>query len=170
MKSLIIYFFSFFISVFIAKIYEKKRDKDTSDKKIKQLLKKFLWISLIIIFPVLVATFRYNTGTDYNIYRLFYYYNELNGLKYFIRVDGTITEYLSWLVLEISRIIFGNLNGYFFLSSFITLFFFTLAIDNFKDKINMPFALFIFYLFIYPITLNLVRQMMAVAICLQIFI
>lgn len=130
---------------------------------------KFMSLALVILLPTIIAGIRYYVGTDYEIYQKFYTYAEYLGVKYFIRQDGTISELLFYLVLTLGRIIFNNYNGFLFLASFITNMFVIYSLDYHKEKINMPFSLLIYYLLLYPTSLNIVRQMMAVSIIIYAY-
>lgn len=155
-KSLIIYSLAFIISLFLCYIYEKRIDKSSKKTRI-------LWMLIIIMPTVLVSGLRYGIGIDFWGYDE--QFNEVIAgsnvnYRYYLK------EPLNLLLIYIGNIFFKCSQGYFFIYSFLTMFFVYKAIENYKDKMSMTLSLFIFYMVYYLVSFNIIRQMLAIVIIL----
>ncbi len=150
--STIIYSFAFAISLVLCYIYEKKVDK-------AECKNRLLWMILIIAPVVILAGLRYGIGIDYFEYEENFYQNKFEkGFSYFIK------EPLNFLIMQISHFIFPNSVVIFFVYSLITMVVLFLAIEYYKHRMSVTFALFIFYMTYYLVSYNIIRQMIAVMI------
>lgn len=150
--STIIYSFAFAISLVLCYIYEKKVDK-------AECKNRLLWMILIIAPVVILAGLRYGIGIDYFEYKGNFYQNKFSeGFSYFVK------EPLNLLIMEISHLVWPNSVPMFFAYSVITMVVFFLAIEYFRDRMSITFALFIFYMTYYLVSYNIIRQMIAVMI------
>lgn len=107
----------------------------------------------------LVPAFRGLTGTDTAMYKTVYLYGE--------------AAYTRWSDIEKGYIAINNffqkflpLPAFFFLVSFVTIYLYLLSIDSFRDRIDMYVAAFILFTGNYLLSMNIMRQMLAVSICL----
>ena len=157
-KSVIIYLITIFLPVFFSYLYQKYANTKS---------KKIILFTLIIIIPLLVSTFRYNVGIDYNSYRE-YYSTIIN--RYITGIEmPTQLEYGFILLNILSYLIFKNAQGVFLLKSLLFLVFSIGGIIKFKDKISLPISVLIFMTFFYSASFNGVRQLIAVAIIFYSF-
>lgn len=163
-SSIAIYASGFSLSLLLMFLYRKFVDLSKIKNSICRFLLKILCAFIVASPLIAIATLRFETGTDYEIYERFYQLNEENGINYFIRSDGTISELLFWIILECSRVVFQDVHGFFFLASTITLLLVFFALDRYKNKLNICLAYFVFLLVLFPTSLNIVRQMIAVAV------
>lgn len=150
--STIIYSSIFAISLGLCYIYERKVDQTT-------VKNRFLWTILIIAPTVILSGLRYGIGIDYFEYEENFYQNKFaKGFSYFVK------EPLNLLIMEISHAICPNSIVMFFTYSLMTMFVFFLAIEHYRDRMSITFALFIFYMTYYLVSYNIIRQMIAVMI------
>lgn len=157
--SIIIYMFTFGISLFACKLYQNYCIKKDD---LMKCYKRFIWILLIIAGPVFISAIRYDVGTDYlNYVTLFKDINSL-PLNFIIKRYGNEPLYL--IINKIAYILFKKPWGVFFLSSLIIHTFTMLGIDFFKEHLSMPMALFIYYMYHFNYGLNGIRQMIAISI------
>lgn len=161
--SVLIYGISFFISIYISFRYEKWMDSEQLNRK---YMNEILWVLLIIMPVVLISTFRYGIGTDY-----FNYVRITEEIRV-LPVDFLFTKYfystepLFVLLTKISTVVFSNYVGFFFVSSFVINFLIVKSLMTYKIKSLLPFGLFISYMLHFSISLNIVRQMLAVSVVL----
>ena len=126
------------------------------NKKIKKIFK-----ILTILFPSVIAGIRYGIGTDY----LQVYYPFFEELKQGIIVNRMRNFEVGYVLINRVVILFnGDFNWVMFICSLITNYFIYKGLEEFKDKANLPFGIFLYMLLYYQKSFNLVRQMMAVAI------
>ncbi len=150
-NSICIYCFTFLISICMASLYKKRNNK----------LWKTIIFSLSILLPILIATIRYNVGTDFKGY-----YQSYTSIK--VKCNS-ITAILSYyqepmhvIINLIAYKLFDAFEGFLFLSSLLIMFFAFKGILNFKDKISsIQFAYFIFLLTLYHVSFNGIRQVIA---------
>lgn len=158
LTSLFLYFVVFIISISISKI----------NSKVKTTTNKLIIFSLSIFLPVLIATIRYKVGTDYMGYYESYkmivaYCHDLSSiLSYYQEPMHVVLNLLAYHV-------FNSYHGFLFFSSLIFMSFSFAMILNYKDKISVPMAYFIFFMTIYHLSFNCVRQMIAVSIIFYSF-
>lgn len=123
---------------------------------------KRICLIITIIVPALIAGLRYNVGTDYLMYEKSYYA---------IATGKSIGRYVDFEIgyYAINKLIYV-LNGEFwmvmFIMQFFTMFFIYKAIKNESNFIDSGFAMLTYMCFYYLSSLNLVRQSLAIAICI----
>ncbi|MFE5324053.1 EpsG family protein, partial [Paenibacillus sp. NPDC056579] len=119
---------------------------------------------LSCLIPVFVLGLRYDVGTDYFSYIDMYNYLSVIDFKLVDIINYTSVE-PGYIILNIiADKLFGNYQAVFFLAALITMLFSFLSIWYYKDKIFLGVTLFIYFIMIFPITFNAVRQSIAVAI------
>ncbi len=151
--SIIVYTLTFAISLTCIFLYKKIE---------KGKLERLFCLIGIILPPILLSTFRYGIGVDYHTYVS--NYNYFSNQFSFKSIFCSYQEPFSVILYFLAKIIFSNSIGFFLLSILITIVFTFLGIKNYKERISMPLALFIYYMFYYQISYNAVRQCIAVAI------
>ena len=119
-------------------------------------------ILLLCFLLALVAAFRGETGTDSLPYRLIYE----NPSLYFTRNDVEIGFKLLMFICNELGLSFRTL---FFIMNFFTSFFVIDAIQEEKDNIDINVALLVFALDFYLFSFNIMRQMLAISLCLWSF-
>ncbi|MFA6308367.1 MAG: EpsG family protein [Clostridia bacterium] len=158
-ESILIYSLTFFSSILLAWVYQKRLSK------LHKLVKVRVFGYIIIILPtVFLASVRNGIGTDFGYY--LNNYHVFQNTNIFIAIKETGEPFFTLLNYIANFLFFGQDWGIFFLSSFITMVFIVLTLDYFKKHISIPVAMFIFYMIFYLTTYNVVRQMIAVSIIL----
>lgn len=145
------------IAIATALIYLSIKIEEKTDNKILIYLSKII----AILFPAIIAGIRYNVGTDYaGVYEPLF--NEILSGE---TIDRARKFEIGYILLNRLVILFGgNFNIVMFLASIITITPIYIGLAHYKEKINVPFAFFLFMLLFYQKSFNLVRQMMSVAI------
>lgn len=148
--SVIIYILTIAITVFFTWNYEKKADTK---------LKKILLFLTIIAIPVIISTFRYKVGIDFDNYKE--YYDII--LRRFHAGEKMPPQFeIGFIIVNlIAYFIFNNAQGAFFLISLMFVVFSIGGIIKFKDKISIPIATLIFMTFYYSASFNGARQLLA---------
>ncbi|MEE6637646.1 EpsG family protein [Limosilactobacillus pontis] len=121
---------------------------------------KTIALVLISFLCALVATFRGNSGTDTSMYRTLYNFGE-----------ASITR---WVSIEPGYMFLNNIfkgvgvssNLFFGFLNLLTTFFVLLSIDREKNKVNVYVSSLIYFSTLYFQSFNIMRQALAVAICL----
>lgn len=119
---------------------------------------------LSLAIPVIIASLRYNVGTDYVNYVTIY--NNVSGLSLgqFL-TDSTLgIEIGFYTLIKLSELISNNSLFLFAISSFLTILFFHLGVVRYRLK-HPALVYLLFLLIIFPLTLNVVRQGIAISIC-----
>jgi len=121
-------------------------------------------IGFSLALPILVGALRFNVGTDYASYVSMYH--SLSNLplgRYFSDVFPQI-EVGFFLLIKLSKFIANTPYFLFAVSSLVTVIFFYLGLKRYK--VNHPALVYLlFLLIIFPLTLNIVRQGIAMSIC-----
>lgn len=134
----------------------------------KNIKHKIFFISLGILIPSLLAGFRdYSIGYDVLLYGKPWFekaceYDSLylflqNANEYNIGIGYAFVNYI------ISRLS-NNPHFFLFMYELLQLVLLYFAIKPFEDKINITFAFFIYYFSFYNLSLNILRQIMAILI------
>ena len=122
----------------------------------------FWMISLMI--PLLLSSLRWKVGTDYSTY--VYLYNtfaHIDSLAQFFQ--SILDTEPSFILLNILvKVIFDNYIFVFAFSALLILGFFYRAIEDYHEQSSVMLAVLVFLCLLFPTTLNIVRQMIAVAI------
>lgn len=124
-------------------------------------LKKILLLIFIGLFPILLAGLRsVKVGIDTSsIYYPYYYVKYcVSNISY----DGS--EFGFYCILKIGYYIFHSYNGVLFFIALLTFYLSIFGILYFKNRINVALASFLFLLFSFFDSLNIMRQMLAVAL------
>ena len=128
------------------------------DKKFARKIFKYLSILL----PSVVAGIRYYVGTDYGLYKKNFYII-INNLK------STRFEDFELGYKALNKFV-GMIGAGFpllmFIMSFFTILFIYKALINEKDNISVSFGMLIYMFLYYQTSLNLVRQSLAISICI----
>lgn len=134
---------------------------------------KTLYLFLAILILSVISGIRdLNVGTDIRYYVLpnFIRAQQCLGKFWTFMLNNPEQMEILYLVIEyISAAWFDNIHFALFVFSLITNTFGALAINNLKDKLNPVLAWLAYCLLFYPISLNLMRQSMAIAIVFFIF-
>ncbi|SDQ14068.1 EpsG family protein [Carnobacterium viridans] len=165
LSSLLIYGGTFSVSILFSYLYNLSK----SQSKIT----KFFWMVLILLPVCLLASLRGDVGTDTLTYigmygwlkhvEIFPY-----ALEYFSGNSDLFEPgyvFLNW----VSLFIYDDPKTLFFLSTFVQMSFVWLGIQSMEKYLNPNLSLFIYYLFLFNTSLNLVRQSIAVAIVFYAF-
>lgn len=173
--SAFIYWTSFLISIFLSFLYQKSRiiSRDNGTVKIRSMSKsvQIIWTLLIIIAPSLVIGIRdYSVGADtinvVNSYVRIDFVDSFSGTIDDIIGSGFIYALLRYFAFIISN---GNITFYLLCLSLLTLYILVRALNEWIDRISLPFALFLYYAFFAMQLLNQTRQMLALSIFLLAF-
>jgi len=148
-QSLLLYFSVFFSSAILVHYGIK--------------FKRNYLIFLSFLFPVLLGSLRYGVGTDYSNYVILFNNFSKLPLEQFIYSNANNIEPGLYVVARIANIFPYAINLYFGLITFGTLFFLYLGLRRFRIS-YLPIALLLYYLMLFPISFNAVRQMLAVSI------
>ena len=152
----IIYFTVFMISLIFCRIYEKKENNLDENKKLILLV-------LTAVPLILLATLRYNVGTDYFAYiKNAANIQDLFSLKLIFVYYSKEPLYVIFTYLGMA--LFHSFVGAVYVYSLIFVFFIIEGIRYYKDKISITLSLFIFCMSYYLIFFNATRQMIALAI------
>lgn len=120
----------------------------------------FKYMGLMI--PIILSGFRYGVGTDYFNYINIFNGNITKSLEDFTENNG-IFELGYFITEKISYYISGDVRLVFLITSFLTIVFFYLGLK--KYKLKYPGLVFFLYLLtIFPMTMNAVRQGVAMSI------
>ncbi len=140
----------FYIFTFIGVIYLYKKDYNSENKIYKYLF------YLIFVF---IFGFRYGLGTDYGNY--VYLISKLNV---------NLSEPLNY-ILYLPGYIFDNCQITFSLYQFFTIYFFVKSLKTYFNNFFQEIVSLTFYLFfVYPTSLNTVREGLALTILLYSFV
>lgn len=153
-RSLLIYFLSFLISVFTAYIYQEKVSCTNKIKKIG-------WYTAIILFPVLVAGFRYGVGTDY--FRYVLHFENTSKMSWIDVFQTSAPLYYAFIKLCLFIV---KPRWMFLVFSYTTLVILLIALEYWREKISLSFTLLIYYVSFYAWSLNGLRQGIAITMIL----
>ena len=159
LSSIVVYMLTFAISMIISKLYQNYsiRKNDIMPK-----YKRVIWFLFIIAGPVFVSSIRYDVGTDYFAY--IRWFDNINSLPLGDVIGSYGKEPLYLILNKVAFLLFKEPWGIFLLSSFLIHIFVIAGIDFFKAYLNIPMALFIYYMYHFSYGLNIMRQMIAIAI------
>jgi hypothetical protein len=123
------------------------------------------WLGLLI--PILISGFRYGVGTDYfNYVNIFNSHIEMD-LKTYTDING-IAETGYFILEKVSYSLMGDARLVFLSTAFLTITFFYLGMKRYR--LRYPGLIFLLYLLtIFPMTMNAVRQGVAVSIMFYAF-
>lgn len=141
-----------------------------SENKCKNKTAWVLFSLLSIVTPALLAGFRDDTiGTDIQTYVIstFNAASNYDGLKEFVSSANIDIVFASLMYL--SNMLFDDISGAMFIISLFTIFPIYWALFNIKRKISITLGVFLFLLSFYNLSLNIMRQSMALSVCLLAF-
>lgn len=123
------------------------------------------WASIIP--PLLLASLRYNVGTDYGTYgSLFNQFSRGSLIDYL--QDSASAEPGFYILVQISNFLTGDSALMFAIAAALSLIFFHLGLNRYKIK-HPALVYFLYLMILFPATLNLVRQGVAVSIVFYAF-
>ncbi|SIS82861.1 EpsG family protein [Salimicrobium salexigens] len=129
--------------------------------RVKEKILRYIIVFITLLIPSFFAGIRYDVGTDY-----FAYVNIFSNLE---AGGSSRTEFgyqfLNILVANLG----GNASFLLFVVSFITILFIYLSLYRAKDSISIGLGMLVFMLMFYHLSLNAVRQVLAIAILLYSF-
>ena len=158
--SLLIYMISFGISMIICNKYQSICKKNSYVEL--PIIKKTIWLLLIIAAPVFISAVRFDVGTDYFPYIEIYKAINFGSFDLAWLLYGK--EPLFFWLNKIAFYLFDDTWGIFFLSSFLINIFIVIGIDYFKKDLSMAMALFLYYMILFNFGLNGIRFTIAAAI------
>lgn len=155
-NSIMIYAMGLLITFFLLHFTEKV--------KVKNRINIFICLLIVALPLSILAGCRYGIGTDYFSYLLkFKYVQDYSWSYCFVQHE---TEILFALIIKIAYILGRSYEFVFFFMEFLTIVIGLVAINRLRDKINVSFAFFIFYLLTYHQSYNIIRQTLAMSIVL----
>lgn len=145
LESLIFYVVLFSISTYF--IFLSNRTKQKTKKNV------FVIIGLAI--PILISELRYDVGTDFDTYVAMY-----------DSIEGFSTSNVELLFLVISKMamFLGNIQYMFAIYSALTIIFVYKSLEYNKNKYSLSLTFFLYLFLHFAISLNIIRQALAVAI------
>jgi len=171
-KSNIIYACAFLFSIGFAILYQNQQIQKVRSldsllvQKFGHRSVKILWFSLILFAPVFIAAVRWAIGSDFVTYwSIFLDLQNSNILESLINSREPLYTALNIL----ANFLFGQEWGIFLLSSLITMLFILLTAEYYKKYLSIAMVLLIYFLLFYILSLNIVRQMIALSIILYAF-
>jgi hypothetical protein len=151
--SILIYTVTIASTVFFSWIYEKKANTK---------IKKIFFFIMIVTIPIVISTFRYKVGIDFDSYKEYY---DIILRRYNSGEHMPPQFETGFIILNIiSYYIFNNAQGAFFLMSLLFVCFSIGGIIKYKDKVSIPISTLIFMTFFYSAFFNGSRQLLAASI------
>lgn len=174
-----IYLICFFTSIGFFHLSEKAHKKrlelpETQTKKEKNLRKtysfqKYLFIAIALIIPSALAGMRdFSIGTDVEVYGN-YWFEFTTGKSFINYIKWATSSSIGFLYAVLNYVVASftdNVHWFYFFLMLITIWFVYLGVVGFRDKISVPFAMFVYYILFYNSSLNILRQSVAIAIIL----
>ncbi len=132
---------------------------------LRKKIRFFTWLGLLI--PILISGFRYGVGTDYfNYINIFNNHIEMD-LKAYTDING-IAETGYFILEKVSYNLLGDARLVFLSTALLTITFFYLGMKRYR--LRYPGLIFFLYLLtIFPMTMNAVRQGVAMSIMFYAF-
>lgn len=117
---------------------------------------RYIYYSIILIIPSFIAAFKGITGTDSQMYEAVY-----NNLP--VQRSGEIEAGYMWLNNTFNK--FMPYEFFLLIIYFIILYLLVISIDKYRTYINVYIASFILFSNFYFLAFNIMRQCLAVSIC-----
>ncbi|TWP25327.1 EpsG family protein [TM7 phylum sp. oral taxon 349] len=115
-----------------------------------------------IIPPLLLASLRYGVGTDYGTYESLFNQFSRGSLADYLQ-DSSSAEPGFYILVQISNFLTGDSVPMFAIAAALSLIFFHLGLNRYNIK-HPALVYFLYLMVLFPMTLNLVRQGIAVSI------
>ena len=155
---MIVYICCFAISVLFTYLASKNTDRR---------ILFCLYSTIALLFPALIAGCRDTTvGTDTEFYGLPSYNMVVQMGEFGIIMGVTEWEPIYTILIYLGELIHGTFNAGLFLIAFWCVFFAYVAIYLMRDKLSMTFAMFVYLIMFYNPSLNIMRQCMAMSVCM----
>ena len=160
MGSLLLYLSSFLYSVLWARHYQRR---DRIRPRSQSTFSQVSWAFIIMLFPIILSCYRYGIGVDYENYvSLFENFHSSTWTSF--SEENLSFEYANKALSDLGFYLTGDTFGVFGVYAVLTLVLLELALINYKDYISLPIATFIMLLLMYSMSLNIVRQALAIAV------
>lgn len=160
MESLLLYLSSFLYSVLWARHYQRR---DRIRPRSQSTFSQVSWAFIIMLFPIILSCYRYGIGVDYENYvSLFENFHSSTWTSF--SEENLSFEYANKALSDLGFYLTGDTFGVFGVYAVLTLVLLELALINYKDYISLPIATFIMLLLMYSMSLNIVRQALAIAV------
>ncbi|GEM_PF-365849 len=175
MFSVILYYVTFAITIFITWIYQQQRcnyakgpasSSHIQNSSLKSLFYEgtYIWLLLIVFIPVIILGFRYGIGTDYFNYHDYYDRARSLGLASIMQ-----TEPLFLLVSYLGSLIAQDYYGMLLIVAFLTMYLMVLGLNRFRDDFSLPMAMLVYLALLYGPSFNIIRQTLAVSVIMLAF-
>lgn len=161
--SVVLYLATFGISCFF--LYIKERIPNSR----KYFIVNWMFCILMLLCPTIMAAVRKDIGYDYSAYVRIYDLLKNCSVKDYINNYFSSYEPGYYLINRLAFCIYDSIHTTNFLSMLIILIFIYAAIKNFEHYSSMVFSLFIFYMAYYNASLNIIRQLLAMSVCLYAY-
>lgn len=128
-------------------------------KKINKFL-FYIFTSLGIMIPCILAACRdISIGTDVEVYikGWFDYAKQCSSFNYFVNNLG-IGDFLYLLITYCSAKLFNDISYLFFIIQLLNIVPIVIALNKYDEKVNVPFAMILYFLFFYNMSFNIARQ------------
>ncbi len=123
------------------------------------------WTSIVP--PLMLASLRYNVGTDYGTYESLFNQFSRGSLIDYLQ-DSASAEPGFYILVQISNFLTGDSALMFAIAAALSLIFFHLGLNRYNIK-HPALVYFLYLVILFPMTLNLVRQGVAVSIAFYAF-
>ncbi|MFZ5975655.1 MAG: EpsG family protein [Bacillota bacterium] len=149
----------------LAQIYQqKRRPVALSPSMTLSTRPNRIWWILSLMVLLLLSSLRYGVGTDYATYgQLYTSLNQIDSLDKFI-AQIPVTEPGYILLNFFVKAVFNQYLVIYALCALVTLGFFYKAFEDYHEKGSVMLAALVFIAAFFSLSLNIMRQMMAVAI------
>lgn len=149
----------------LAQVFDRRCRPEVLSQSIVQSTRpnRAFWVlSFMVLF--LLSALRWQVGTDYITYgQLYTSLNKISTLGAFVR-QIPITEPGYILLNFFVKAVFNQYLVVYALCALITLAFFYRAFEDYHEKSSVMLAILVFAALLFPFSLNIMRQMMAVGI------
>lgn len=127
--------------------------------------------TIAVVIPALLAGCRSETiGTDIQVYGANVYIAAGNAYSLSSLYEELYNiDFLFVCLAYLSQFVFDDLSGFLFIVSLVTIMTAYIAIFKLKDQISVPFAFFIYLFLFYNVSLNWMRQCVAISFIILSF-
>lgn len=142
-----------------------------SEKKYKHYNKQItiIFVALALIIPSALAGMRdFSIGTDISVYGN-YWFNLTNEVSFFKYIKWALSSDIGILYAMLNYVVSiftDDVHWFYFFLSLITNTFIYIAVSGYKNKLSVPFAMYIYYILFFNSSLNILRQSVAIAVLL----